>query len=32
MPDRERVALRRREFGFVFQQHFLINYLTAQET
>lgn len=31
MSDRERVALRRREFGFVFQQHFLINYLTAQE-
>jgi putative ABC transport system ATP-binding protein len=31
MPDKERVALRRHEFGFVFQQHFLINYLTAQE-
>jgi putative ABC transport system ATP-binding protein len=31
MPERERVALRRREFGFVFQQHFLINYLTALE-
>jgi len=31
MPDRERVALRRTEFGFVFQQHFLINYLTALE-
>lgn len=31
MSDRERVALRRREFGFVFQQHFLINYLTALE-
>jgi putative ABC transport system ATP-binding protein len=31
MSDRERVALRRHEFGFVFQQHFLINYLTAQE-
>jgi putative ABC transport system ATP-binding protein len=31
MPDRERVALRRSEFGFVFQQHFLINYLTALE-
>jgi len=30
-PDRERVALRRSEFGFVFQQHFLINYLTALE-
>jgi putative ABC transport system ATP-binding protein len=31
MADRERVALRRSEFGFVFQQHFLINYLTALE-
>ena len=31
MSDRERVALRRHEFGFVFQQHFLINYLTAVE-
>jgi putative ABC transport system ATP-binding protein len=31
MSDRERVSLRRHEFGFVFQQHFLINYLTAQE-
>jgi putative ABC transport system ATP-binding protein len=31
MPDRERVALRRHEFGFVFQQHFLINYLTVLE-
>ena len=31
MPDRERVALRRTELGFVFQQHFLINYLTALE-
>jgi putative ABC transport system ATP-binding protein len=31
MSQRERVALRRSEFGFVFQQHFLINYLTAQE-
>ncbi|MDH4137878.1 MAG: ABC transporter ATP-binding protein [Anaerolineae bacterium] len=31
MPERERVALRRNEFGFVFQQHFLINYLTALE-
>jgi len=27
----ERVALRRSEFGFVFQQHFLINYLTVLE-
>ncbi len=31
MSERERVALRRTEFGFVFQQHFLINYLTALE-
>ena len=31
MSDRERVSLRRTEFGFVFQQHFLINYLTALE-
>ncbi|MHC4560446.1 MAG: ABC transporter ATP-binding protein [Planctomycetota bacterium] len=31
MPDRERVALRRSEFGFVFQQHFLINFLTTLE-
>jgi putative ABC transport system ATP-binding protein len=31
MSDRERVALRRTEFGFVFQHHFLINYLTALE-
>ena len=31
MSSRERVALRRDEFGFVFQQHFLINYLTALE-
>ena len=31
MSDRERVALRRSEFGFVFQQHFLINYLTVLE-
>jgi putative ABC transport system ATP-binding protein len=31
MSEKERVALRRSEFGFVFQQHFLINYLTAQE-
>ncbi|KPL06369.1 hypothetical protein AMJ86_08695 [bacterium SM23_57] len=31
MSDSERVALRRTEFGFVFQQHFLINYLTALE-
>jgi putative ABC transport system ATP-binding protein len=31
MSERERTALRRSEYGFVFQQHFLINYLTAQE-
>ena len=31
MTEKERVALRRSEFGFVFQQHFLINYLTVQE-
>jgi putative ABC transport system ATP-binding protein len=31
MSERERVALRRTEYGFVFQQHFLINYLTALE-
>jgi putative ABC transport system ATP-binding protein len=31
MPERQRVALRRTEFGFVFQQHFLINYLTVLE-
>jgi putative ABC transport system ATP-binding protein len=31
MPERERVTLRRSEYGFVFQQHFLINYLTALE-
>ncbi len=31
MSERERAALRRTEFGFVFQQHFLINYLTALE-
>jgi putative ABC transport system ATP-binding protein len=31
MADRDRVVLRRTEFGFVFQQHFLINYLTALE-
>jgi putative ABC transport system ATP-binding protein len=31
MPERERAALRRTEFGFVFQQHFLINYLTVLE-
>ena len=31
IANRERVALRRTEFGFVFQQHFLINYLTSLE-
>ena len=31
MPDRERVTLLRKTYGFVFQQHFLINYLTALE-
>jgi putative ABC transport system ATP-binding protein len=31
ISDNERVALRRTEFGFVFQQHFLINYLTSLE-
>ncbi len=31
MSERERANLRRSEFGFVFQQHFLINYLTVLE-
>ena len=31
MPENERVTLRRSEFGFVFQHHFLINYLTSLE-
>jgi putative ABC transport system ATP-binding protein len=31
MSSRDRVALRRSEYGFVFQQHFLIDYLTALE-
>ncbi len=31
MSDKERVALRRSEYGFVFQQHFLINYFTSLE-
>jgi putative ABC transport system ATP-binding protein len=31
ISERERVALRRSEFGFVFQQHFLISYLTVLE-
>lgn len=31
MTDRERCALRKTAFGFVFQQHFLIDYLTVLE-
>ena len=31
MSEKERASLRRTEYGFVFQQHFLINYLTALE-
>lgn len=31
ISDHERASLRRIEFGFVFQHHFLINYLTALE-
>jgi len=31
ISEGERVALRKDEYGFVFQQHFLINYLTALE-
>jgi putative ABC transport system ATP-binding protein len=31
MSDQERTTLRRQSFGFVFQQHFLVNYLTALE-
>jgi len=31
MSEKDRVGLRRYEYGFVFQQHFLINYLTALE-
>lgn len=31
ISSRERAALRRADFGFVFQQHFLIDYLTALE-
>jgi len=31
MREKERLALRRQKFGFIFQQHFLINYLTAAE-
>ena len=29
--DTDRLKLRRRHFGFIFQQHFLINYLTVRE-
>ena len=29
--EKDRTSLRRSEYGFVFQQHFLINYLTALE-
>lgn len=31
LSPRETAALRRREFGFIFQNHFLINYLTGEE-
>src|SRR5262249_41882754 len=31
MSENERVRLRRERFGFVFQQPFLLNYLTARE-
>ena len=31
LSENERVRLRRQRFGFVFQQPFLINYLTARE-
>jgi putative ABC transport system ATP-binding protein len=31
MSEKDRTSLRRSEYGFVFQQHFLINYLTALE-
>ncbi|MDE2127309.1 MAG: ABC transporter ATP-binding protein [Armatimonadetes bacterium] len=31
MGERQRVALRREHFGFVFQQAYLLNYLTAAE-
>jgi putative ABC transport system ATP-binding protein len=31
MSEEDRASLRRSEFGFVFQQHFLIHYLTALE-
>lgn len=31
LPEKERVRIRRKDFGFVFQQPFLLNYLTARE-
>jgi putative ABC transport system ATP-binding protein len=31
LPEAERVRVRRERFGFVFQQPFLLNYLTARE-
>ena len=31
LPENERVRVRRERFGFVFQQPFLLNYLTARE-
>ena len=31
MPEKDRIGLRRTEYGFVFQHHFLINYMTALE-
>jgi len=31
MPVSELASLRRRDFGFIFQQHFLINYMTVLE-
>jgi len=31
LPERDRVRIRREHFGFVFQQPFLLNYLTARE-
>ncbi len=31
LPARQRALLRRKKFGFVFQQPFLLNYLTAKE-
>lgn len=31
LPEAERTALRRRRFGFVFQRHYLLEYLTVRE-